>query len=83
MGRMMYLDEDAQQFFPWEPQADPHKPTNADKIRSMTDEELAEMFAKLVDCNECKLYKYNKCMASEDACLSQWLEWLKKESAND
>ena len=39
--------------------------TNADRIRSMSDEELAEWMA------ECNAYK-------ENADASQWLPWLKQ-----
>ena len=39
--------------------------TNADRIRAMTDEELAEWMA------ECNAYK-------ENADASQWLPWLKQ-----
>ena len=39
--------------------------TNADKIRAMSDEELAEWMA------ECNAYK-------ENADASQWLPWLKQ-----
>ena len=28
--------------------------TNGDRIRQMTDEELAEWFAKYIPCNECE-----------------------------
>ena len=41
------------------------KPTNADRIRAMSDEELAEWMA------ECNAYK-------ENADASQWLPWLKQ-----
>ena len=39
--------------------------TNADRIRAMSDEELAEWMA------ECNAYK-------ENADASQWLQWLKQ-----
>ena len=42
-----------------------YKMTNADRIRVMTDEELAEWMA------ECNAYK-------ENADASQWLPWLKQ-----
>lgn len=41
--------------------------TNADRIRAMSDEELAEWMA------ECNAYK-------ENADASQWLPWLKQHS---
>ena len=51
------------------------KPTNADRIRSMTDEELAEMLNHaqgdgfLVGIGQRKMSAYGN-----------WLEWLKRES---
>lgn len=51
--------------------------TNADRIRSMTDEELAEFlfrtFGKAAWCLD------NDC-TSEESCIPCWLEWLKQES---
>ena len=47
--------------------------TNADRIRSMTDEELANLLAHKVDaCHNCST-------DSVDTCVDCWLEWLKKE----
>ena len=48
---------------PYCPQATPPK-TNADRIRSMTDEELAKYLAWLVD---------------KQTCSPEWLIWLKDE----
>ena len=51
--------------------------TNADRVRSMTDEELAITFA--VNCAG------RKCPHNADAvgdeCMVCWLEWLKKEAS--
>ena len=44
--------------------------TNADRIRAMSDEELAEWMA------ECNAYK-------ENADASQWLPWLKQPVEED
>ena len=49
--------------------------TNADHIRSMTDDELAELFWIRVDC---KLCPHRKSHCSDD-CKGAWLSWLKKE----
>ena len=47
--------------------------TNADRIRAMTDEELANLLAHKVDaCHNCST-------DSVDTCVDCWLEWLKKE----
>lgn len=59
-----------------------HLPTNADRIRSMTDEELAIWLASITDCGECEIYSYKDgCMASDEACACQWLYWLRQEAA--
>lgn len=57
----------------------PKPPTNADRIRSMTDEELAEWIAKISDCGECEVCSHVKCMASEESCACAWRDWLKQE----
>lgn len=52
--------------------------TNADRIRAMSDEELAEWLAKITDCGECKV-STSRCMVSEKSCACAWLDWLKQE----
>lgn len=54
--------------------------TNADKIRQMTDEELAKMFDKMIqDCEYCHLYE--SCIGNVDVpCKSMYLKWLKQEA---
>ena len=51
--------------------------TNADRIRSMTDEELAEFI-------EHSPYPPNATCSEEgckfDTCVECWLDWLKQES---
>lgn len=51
--------------------------TNADRIRAMTDEELAEFLPG-------KKFGYN-CPPEHEGCLGEcvpcWLKWLKQESA--
>lgn len=55
-----------------------HYPTNADRIRSMTDEELAE-FMRPWDSG-CPRWKENPLPCSDwDNCGECWLKWLKKE----
>lgn len=54
--------------------------TNADRIRVMTDEELARLLASNTDCNECIIYAYkDACMENYDTCVCQWLDWLRQE----
>ena len=55
------------------------KPSNADRIRAMTDEELSYLIVDNVDCNSrCKAWKEG-CEYSDSTCRQAWLEWLKKE----
>ena len=54
--------------------------TNADRIRAMTDKELAEFIEYLTSgcdymCPEC----YAKKFCTSGGCYSAWLDWLKKE----
>ena len=57
------------------------KKTSADRIRSMTDEELAEYFAKITECGECEACLPNDiCMATDELCKGAWLNWLKQEA---
>lgn len=49
--------------------------TNADKIRQMTDEELAEIL-ELSDCMNCPAWDKN-CGAR--ICRKAFLEWLKED----
>lgn len=53
------------------------KPTNADRIRAMSDEELANMWCTYVDCGECP--KRIGCSMNYQDCLRLALEWLKQE----
>ena len=50
--------------------------TNADKIRAMSDEELAKQFAQTSICDQ----KYPECMKVGEDCLECLLEWLKQPS---
>ena len=53
------------------------KRTNADRIRSMTDEELAEWIAEYTDCL-CGIHKPG-CSKTKGTCVATWLDWLKQE----
>ena len=49
--------------------------TNADRIRAMTDEELAKFIAsQRTDCYHCPV------VVCVDACEVSWLDWLKQEA---
>jgi hypothetical protein len=61
---------------------DTNVPTNADHIRSMTDEELAEFFAPKVICCACP--SRNLCDKSVDEdCNQIFEEWLKQPYKED
>ena len=55
------------------------KPSNADRIRAMTDEELAEVWWERVDCGECPVHK--ECKLTGQDCKRLALDWLKQEVA--
>lgn len=60
---------------------EPKKLTNADRIRSMTDEELAE-WLKQVASSDWK-YSSQGVMDKHELCggtITAWLEWLKQEA---
>lgn len=56
---------------------DDKKPTNADRIRSMSDEELAEFFLEKMDCALCPASEEVECGC--DRCLENIKEWLQSE----
>lgn len=64
--------------------AKPQKRTNADRIRAMTDEELAEWITELTDC---AVYPYTRkdapCISIGQTCAASWLDWLKEEATDD
>lgn len=51
--------------------------TNYDRIRAMTDEELAEWIAEYTDCL-CGIHKPG-CSKTKGTCVATWLDWLKQE----
>jgi hypothetical protein len=61
---------------------DDWKKTNADRIRSMTDEELAEWITELTNC---EVYPYTRkdapCIPIGQTCAASWLDWLKGEAS--
>lgn len=60
--------------------AKPPKQTNADRIRAMSDEELAELWWERVDCGECPVHK--ECKLTGQDCKRLVLNWLKKEATD-
>ena len=69
MGRTVYYDHNGNEVDP--PKADTVKLSNADRIRAMTDEELAEFIADdLIEPG------YN----TREKTVKMWLDWLKEEA---
>lgn len=54
------------------------KQTNADRIRSMTDEELANWLEQFASCELCPAIR-ERC-GYGDGCINAWLDWLKQEA---
>ena len=61
------------------------KPSNADRIRAMTDEEMAELFMQEYDCSDsftCPVQ--HPCPPEKEAsCRECFLDWLKEEADHD
>ena len=56
--------------------------TNGDRIRQMTDEELAEWLVGHDNCDICALCSFGTCRV-ESECGKGVLEWLKQEVSED
>jgi hypothetical protein len=58
--------------------------TWGDKIRAMTDEELADLISERIDCSECE-HMYvgeGKPCHNGKTCPDYWLDWLRKEATD-
>lgn len=55
--------------------------THADRIRAMTDEELAVWMVQWTDCYEC-VARTRGCCQSDESCASSICNWLKQEADN-
>ena len=53
------------------------KQSNADRIRSMADGELAKFLSRYGDCVTCHLVSPKNCR-TEESCEKAYLEWLKQ-----
>lgn len=54
--------------------------TNADKIRSMTDEQLADWLADIIDCWNCPTYQ--SCTEVK-GCANALKSWLQQEAESN
>ena len=55
--------------------------TNANRIRSMNDEELAKFIAPLASCPDCYARRVNIEDCGYD-CKKAWLNWLEEATEN-
>lgn len=53
--------------------------TNADKIRAMTDEELADKLAFYLDCDNCPFHGCSHFVHNYKICREAVFDWLKQE----
>ena len=72
-----YSDEEVTSWCVQSPCKD-EKPSNADRIRAMTDEELAELWWERVDCGECPVHR--DCKMTGQDCKKLALGWLQEEA---
>ena len=54
--------------------------TNAERIRNMTDDELAEFLAYNAYCEECYVKKDDSCCYPDGTCKQKHLDWLQSEA---
>lgn len=57
--------------------------TNAQKIRDMSDKELAELMRSMKDCDSCGNMFSCKCDGSYEHCLSVCLKWLQQPAEEE
>ena len=57
--------------------------TNADRIRAMSDKELAKLMRSMMDCDSCGNMFSFKCDGSYEHCLSVCLNWLQMSSEEE
>ena len=57
--------------------------TNAQKIRAMSDEELAELMRSMMNCDSCGNMFSFKCNGSYEHCLSVCLKWLQQPAEEE
>lgn len=78
MSRLVHYDSNGNEIAP--PKADVIRQTNADRIRAMTDEDLAEKLTWIVPyCGDCsaKIGNGKECLKD---CEKAWLDWLRQEA---
>ena len=59
------------------------RPSNADRIRSFSDEELAEWLANNQDCYACPFFDDGEGICKGgDSCREMMLDWLRQEASD-
>lgn len=79
-----YADDEETSFCVLGPCRD-EKPSNGDRIRSKSDEELAAWIESIVYCRSCPFHGKQcegEAFVSRASCKLHWLEWLKEEADN-
>ena len=56
---------------------------NADRIRAMSDKELAELMRSMMNCDSCGNMFSFKCDGSYEHCSSVCLKWLQQPAEED
>ena len=59
----------------WERDAKKVIATNGDKLRAMTDEEMAKGISRMAHCVYCPVRDCTFC--TDEECKAKWLSWLK------
>ena len=57
--------------------------TNAERIRNMTDDELADFLAYNAYCEECYVKNDDSCCYPDGTCKQKHLEWLQSEAEQE
>lgn len=60
----------------------PKPMTNADRIRAMNDEELADLLAGC-DCFYCRIHDFCYADGCRRDCDQAWLDWLRQEADHE
>ena len=80
--RAEYLAKREDDYFSPPKSEEPKPITNADRIRAMSDEELAELISDIMDWSECE-HRYageGKPCHNGYCCPDYWLDWLREEA---
>lgn len=79
IDRFSCSDPDCKLFSGFVPKKIDNVKTYADCVRSMTDEELAELFSN-GNCGYCHIHDFCFAKGCQVNCEDVWLDWLKQEA---